>query len=133
MRAEAYSTPERRKPLTGISLIGAEFLGFFQGAFCTLGILYATDTMSGGWGGATGGIDIQGMLITPTAVTVILASCALRTRYWTGLTAFFILGSWVLTFVLLIVLDDLFCPDAEEPVQACGISIVPVLSEVQYK
>jgi hypothetical protein len=86
--------------------------------------------MTGGWGGATGGIDIQGMLITPTAVTVILASCALRTRYWTVMTAFFLIGSWVLTFVLLIVLDDLFCPDSEEPVQACGISITPVLSEV---
>jgi hypothetical protein len=110
--------------------MGAEFLGFFQGAICTLGMLYATDMMTGGWGGATGGIDIQGMLITPAAVTVILASCALRTRYWTAVTAFFIIGSWVLTFVLLIVLNDLFCPDPEEPVQACGISINPVLSEV---
>jgi len=128
---EAYNTPERRNPLTGASLVHAEFVGFSQGTLIALFALYSLDyihddSVPGRL--STPGIDIVGMAWPQVVVISVLASLCLRTRTFNWIVWFFILGSILATYLVIIILDDLFCPDAKEPVVSCGVSIAPTLT-----
>lgn len=129
---ELYSTPDRKHPLSGWSLVLAEVLGVGQGALVFLFVFYAMDVLYDPTqtyaDGFTSSIDINGMLIVPLIVGVVLGSASLRMRHWTVITIFGIVFSYFLAYMVLLVLNVLFCPDGDsEPVSSCGIVIPAVL------
>jgi hypothetical protein len=75
----------------------------------------------------TSGIDIVGMLWPNIVVAVVLISMCRRTITWNWFVVAGIAISIACSFLILYVLDFFFCPDPNEPIASCGISLVPVL------
>lgn len=75
----------------------------------------------------TSGIDIVGMLWPNIVVAVALISICRRTITWNWFVVVGIAISVACSLLISYFLDFLFCPDPNEPIASCGISLVPVL------
>jgi len=138
---QLYSTPERKNPLSVREFLLWEGHALFQGGVMGFLLLFGT-----GSGSASGGFEGQsafdpsgrpssadelGFILSTAVFIAVTAKLMLLTRSWTVIPVSIISLCVVVYFILLAVMNWMFCSDGMgeySSVSSCGIMFTGVLS-----
>jgi len=122
---EAYSAEERQNALSLSRFALWESHAIWQGVVIALALLYGLNDDSAG---GNVGLDHAGMLLASMIICTVTLKLGILIRYWTLITHFFFWGCLLASYIVLLLLDIVMCPDsAPEPIQACGTILSWVL------